>query len=152
MDRPTEGPSPGEGSPTPAASRTATLELVPAGVRVDAGTLSFQVPGGYELVSAEPEESTWAGSRVTYVDHEYRGYKVLDTMVAPDAEVLSALGEQADGLGFGGGVVYLRGLADITVGHPGVLRNGPAYARQTVFVAATGRIDQHADSGCLPLR
>jgi len=91
-----------------------SLDLIPAGIegKVE-GAVSLQLPSGYELQEGVPQEHTWGEIPVSWTDYETRGTRVLDTMTAPDGGQQRSLGEQIDGIDFGGFVLYLRGPADI---------------------------------------
>jgi hypothetical protein len=100
-----------EETPAPA---TLSLDLIPTGIKGEvAGTVSIRLPPGYELAETLPNASAWGEGTVRWTDYDYRGTQVLDTMTAPDGSQQSSLGSQIDGIGFGGGVLYTRGNADI---------------------------------------
>ena len=144
-ERRTERPSP-SASATPAAEEGArqavALDLVPAGIegRVQ-GSISLEIPPGYELAESSPKEGSWGGETITWTDNDYRGNRVLWTIAAPDGTQHSSLGEQIDGLYFGGGVLFIRGPADIRAEAEEYLRphiKGTIYEEGTVSVPGDG--------------
>ena len=95
-------------------AQTVSVELVSAGIEGGiTGRLMLTVPGGYDLVGINEEEHTWSDHPVIWVEREYRSLQLHDTMTSPDGEHYTSVGEQYDGFGLAGGVIYLRGPADI---------------------------------------
>ena len=118
--------------------QTMTLDLAPVGIDEEIkGTISLLVPSGYELTETRQNEGSWGEEAVTWMECDYRCARLLDTMTAPDGSQQSGFG-QADGLDFGGGVLFLRGSVDIQAEAGQYLRpqvEGTIYDEGAVSVA-----------------
>ncbi len=95
------------------------LPAVPAraeSVEFDGATVSFWFPPGYNILYETMEhEDTWGEKTVTWKDYDYHGTRVVQTFTAPDGSGDSRTGDEIDGVGFGGGVLYIRGDTDIRI-------------------------------------
>jgi hypothetical protein len=107
----TPGPSPIEAQQE---GQTVTLEMIPVGIEGEvSGSVSFRLPPGYELWEAYPNESEWGQATVEWTDYDYHGTRVVQTVTFPDGSQDQRRGDEIDGVGFGGGVLYYRTYADI---------------------------------------
>ena len=96
------------------AGETVTLEMIPVGIEGEvSGSISFRLPPGYELWEASPSEARWGQETVGWTDYEYHGTRVVQTVTFPDGSQDERTGDEIDGIGFGGGVLYQREYADI---------------------------------------
>jgi len=100
------------------AGQTMTLDMIPVGIQEEVeGSVSFQLPSGYEpfteLHEITEHEEIWGEQPVSWKDYHYGGRQVVQTVTSPDGYQDERTGDLIDGLGFGGGVVYIRGNADI---------------------------------------
>ena len=96
------------------AGQTVTLDMIPTGIEGEVkGSIFLQLPSGYELWEAYPNEGTWGDEAVSWTDYDYHGTRVVQTVTFPDGGQDKRTGDEIDGIGFGGGVVYIRGYADI---------------------------------------
>jgi len=113
------------------AGETVTINMVPVGIEEEVkGSISVQLPSGYELWEAIPDDISWGGETVSCVDYEYHGTKVFSVITFPDGSQHSALGEQADGIGCGGGILFIRGPVDVQAEAEQYLR---PYVEGTVY-------------------
>jgi hypothetical protein len=97
------------------ASQTVTLDIIPVGIEGDAsGTVSLDLPVGYQFWGAYPNESNWGTETASWQDYCYLGTRVIQTVTYPDGNSDEWINDEIDGVGFGGGVVYIRGDADIS--------------------------------------
>jgi len=95
-------------------AQTVTLDMIPTGIEGEVkGSVSVQLPSGYELWGAYPNEATWGEETVSWTDYDYHGTRVVQTVTFPDGGQDQRTGDEIDGIGFGGGVLYTRGYADI---------------------------------------
>lgn len=91
-----------------------TLDMVPVGIEGEAsGAVCLRVPEDYELYEIDEDETSWGEETVCTKDYEYHGTKVLSIITFPDGSQHTALGEQADGIGYGGGMLFIREGSDI---------------------------------------
>ena len=97
-----------------------TLPALPAraqDIEFGGATVSFWFPSGYEpfteLHEVTEHEDIWGEQPVSWKDYHYGGRQVIQTVTLPDGYQHERTGDLIDGLGFGGGVVYIRGNADI---------------------------------------
>ncbi len=94
--------------------QTVTLELIPVGIEGEVGgSISFRLPPGYEPWGSYPHESRWGPATAIWTDYDYHGTRVVQTVTFPDGAQDRRTGDEIDGVGFGGGVLYVRGYADI---------------------------------------
>ncbi len=124
------------------AGQAVTLDMVPAGITgAVSGTITLQLPPGFELYEVDVDEISWAGETVYCEDYEYHGTQLLDTQTGPDGSHYTSLGDQAHGMGLGGGVLFIRGLVDIKADAQQYLRpyvEGPVYEEGYFSVPGDG--------------
>ncbi len=118
------------------------LDMTPVGIEGEiSGTVSLRIPTGYELDEAGQDDVSWGEERVSPEHYTYRGTKVFERTTLPDGEPYSALGEQADGIDFGGGILFTRGTVDIQAQAEQYLRphvEGTIYEEGTIAVPGEG--------------
>lgn len=94
--------------------QTVTLEMIPVGIEGEvSGSISFHLRPGYEVWGAYPNEGGWGEATVSWTDYDYHGIRVVQTVTFPDGGQDERTGDEIDGIGFGGGVLYIREYADI---------------------------------------
>jgi hypothetical protein len=94
--------------------QTVTLELIPVGIEGEvSGAISFRLPPGYEPWGTYPPESAWGPATASWPDYDYHGTRVVQTVTFSDGNQDRRTGDEIDGVGFGGGVLYVREDADI---------------------------------------
>jgi hypothetical protein len=124
------------------AGQTLNISMVPIDIEEEiGGSISVKLPSGYELWKANPDEISWGGETVNCIDYEYHGTKVFSVVTFTDGSQRSALGEQADGIGCGGGVLYIRGPVDIQAEAKQYLRpyvEGTIYEEGTIDIPGVG--------------
>jgi len=95
------------------AGQTVTFDMVSVGITGKiSGAVSLRIPQGYKLVEEGQDDISWGEEMVSPKHYEYRGTKVFERTTL-DGEPHSSLGQQADGIGFGGGILFKRGIVDI---------------------------------------
>ena len=85
-------------------------------IQFDGTTVSFWLPPGYnKLYQTMEHEGTWGEKTVTWKDYDYHGTRVVQTVTFPDGSQDGRTGDEIDGVGFGGGVLFIRGDTDIRI-------------------------------------